>query len=79
MEYTILTTDEALTELEPILIKNKLALFAGSGISVPHPSNLPLWSGLIMDFIDFCEHQSSNHPNIFSRKLLIYGARQEWH
>lgn len=49
-----ISIDEAKVELEKLLAKNKLCIFAGSGISVPAPSNLPTWDQFVDKYIDIC-------------------------
>ena len=48
-----LSQAEALPILEQCLKDKRLAIFAGSGISVP--SNLPPWDGFIAKYIEICE------------------------
>jgi hypothetical protein len=47
-------SEDAVEILRPLLQSNRLVLFIGSGVSVDPPSNLPLWDGLIREFIAFC-------------------------
>lgn len=49
-----ISVEEAKVELEQMLANNKLCLFAGSGISVPAPSNLPTWDQFVDKYIDIC-------------------------
>lgn len=49
-----ISIDEAKSELEALLAKNKLCIFTGSGISVPAPSNLPTWDQFVDKYIDIC-------------------------
>lgn len=49
-----ISTEEAKIELEELLSKNKLCVFAGSGISVPAPSNLPTWDQFVDKYIEIC-------------------------
>ena len=49
-----ISLEEAKTELEGLLAKNKLCIFAGSGISVPAPSCLPTWDQFVDKYIDIC-------------------------
>lgn len=51
MNYSI---DGALEELAPIMERNRLVVFAGSGVSVDAPSSLPVWDDLMTEFITFC-------------------------
>ena len=48
----MLTVDQALEELVPLLQKQRLVAFVGSGISVD--SGLPTWDKFLDNFISFC-------------------------
>ena len=50
-----ISIEEAKVELEKLLVNNKLCIFAGSGISVPAPSNLPTWDRFVDKYIDICK------------------------
>ena len=49
-----ISTEEAIIELEKLLAKNKLCIFAGSGISVTAPFNLPTWDQFVDKYIEIC-------------------------
>lgn len=49
-----ISVEAAKVELEGLLAKNKLCIFAGSGISVPAPSNLPTWDQFVDKYIGIC-------------------------
>lgn len=49
-----ISIEQAKDELMQLLLKNKLCIFAGSGISVPAPSNLPTWDQFVDKYIDIC-------------------------
>ena len=49
-----LTVDEAIPQLVELLTKDKLCIFAGSGVSVPSPSCLPTWDGFVDKYISIC-------------------------
>ncbi|MEO6194278.1 MAG: SIR2 family protein [Thermoanaerobaculia bacterium] len=53
----LISTADALTQLAPLLKRGKLVLVAGSGISIPPPSNLPSWDDLLKGFIEFCQKE----------------------
>jgi hypothetical protein len=53
----LLSASEGLNHLVPLLKRKKLILVAGSGISIPTPSNLPNWDDLLKKFIDFCREE----------------------
>ena len=44
---------EAINRMGRVLEKGKLAIFVGSGISVP--SGLPTWDGLLLEFVNLCK------------------------
>ena len=50
-----LTVAEAISTLVPVLKRGKLNAFVGSGISARPPSNLPTWSVLVENFVEFFE------------------------
>ena len=56
--------DEGVQLLKPLLEKRKLIIFAGSGISVPPPSNLPTWDALLREFIVFCDNVQDTIPDL---------------
>lgn len=49
-----ISIEQAKDELTQLLAKNKLCIFAGSGISVPAPSNLPTWDQFVDKYIEIC-------------------------
>jgi len=51
------TIDEATPTLTDMLGSRKLIILAGSGISVPAPSNLPTWDGVLLEIAQFCREQ----------------------
>lgn len=53
----LISTADALVQLAPLLKRGKLIIVAGSGISIPPPSNLPNWDGLLKGFIEFCQKE----------------------
>lgn len=72
----MLDLNDAITKLKSLKANDKLILFVGSGISVPHPSNLPTWEGFLDAFISFCETTETKYRNhiidpIFTTELII--------
>lgn len=50
-----LSIEKAKQELSELLSKDKLCIFAGSGISVRPPSCLPTWDGFVKEYINICK------------------------
>jgi NAD-dependent SIR2 family protein deacetylase len=51
----MISLDEAEKELSELLMKEKLCIFAGSGVSVDDPSGLPTWEGFIDVYKNICK------------------------
>jgi len=54
-ELVAITTSEAKDELSTLLDKGRLCVFAGSGVSVDTPSELPTWDGFVSKYIEICK------------------------
>lgn len=69
----ILSVKEATDELKELLLKEKLCLFAGSGVSVD--SGLPTWDGLIDVFIEISEKYNERLPAHFKFDSILNDAK----
>lgn len=70
----MLDLTEGTAQLTELLKRDKLIIFAGSGMSVP--SGLPTWEGFLEQFIAFCEELTENYKKhgidkIFTKNLFI--------
>lgn len=68
-----LTIEQAIKSLTPLLEKEKLSIFVGSGASVD--SGLPTWDGLIDLYIDICEQCNNDLPKDVQFTEIINDAR----
>lgn len=60
-------------EMKELLQRDKLVLFAGSGISVP--SKLPTWDGFIDEFIKICELYNNGLKDEYKFNKIIEDAK----
>ncbi len=70
-----ISIEEAKKELGALLKKNKLCIFAGSGISVPAPSNLPTWDEFVDKYIDICKEINEMVDSTLKFKELLDDAQ----
>ncbi len=69
----VFSSKEALPVLQDLLSKNKLSVFAGSGISVD--SGLPAWDGFIDKYIEICESLNDSVDDELKFQSIIDDAK----
>lgn len=73
-----LNIGDAKTMLDPLFPEKKLAIFVGSGVSVP--SGLPTWDGLLEKFVEFCESYERSlgdtelHDLLDDARRIVFGS-----
>src|SRR5215213_5754203 len=67
--------EDAVKVLSPLLKKNKLIIFVGSGMSVP--SGLPAWDGFLFEFIKMVKSLDLKRCKVEDIHEIINDAKEE--